>query len=58
MRIYDEATKVKSNILLDRLSPFSRYKIFPALVKMSSGKTETFKADTKSSSTTASIATH
>lgn len=38
--------------------PFSRYKILPALVKITSGKMETFRAETKSVSTTASIATH
>lgn len=38
--------------------PFSRCKIFPALVKMTSGKTDTWRAETKSTSTTASMATH
>lgn len=38
--------------------PFSRYSIFPAFVKMISGKTDTCRAETKSVSTTASTATH
>ena len=35
--------------------PFSRCKIFPDFVKMTSGKTETWRAETKSTSTTASM---
>ncbi|CAL5375813.1 unnamed protein product [Camellia sinensis] len=49
---------VKNIIYLLENLPFSQYKIFPALVKKSSGKMDTCRAKTKSSSTTASIATH